>query len=408
MVIYVVRSDGSGYPVSALHSLSAGNGKQLPHCPRFVFRSPAHSKKLFANLRSSVSQVYAGSRLLADCLQGKLQPGNTMCASSIAARYGIRVVLVILTFFFSVAGFSTEKTGQDPGTSQTDKPATTPAPAPVLPRGKKLMLKDGTYQVIREYQRNGDHVRYYSLERGDWEEVPASLVDWDATAKMAGDEEKAAAAQVEKIHKQEEARRMDNVADIDASLQVGGKGAFLPEGEGMFVVEGKSVRIMDQVAAQMKADKLRTLEQIMSPVPMVPGKQNIVLPGTRAALRLKSQTPEFYLREPPPDPEKTSTIQRSKRAGDNGPDVELIRAKVVRNGRQLESISTMFGEQVSKKRNSISIQRWEIAPDVYRFTLSEPLPPGEYILAQIAEEGLDIFVWEFGVDELGATAPGKK
>ena len=133
-----------------------------------------------------------------------------------------------------------------------------------------------------------------------------------------------------------------------------------------------------------------------------------MLPGTRAALRLKSQTPEFYLREPPPDPERISTIQKSKRAGDNGPDVELIRAKVVRNGRQLESISTMFGEQVSKKRNSVSIQRWEVAPNVYRFTLSEPLPPGEYILAQIAEEGLDVFVWEFGVDELGTTAPVKK
>jgi hypothetical protein len=373
----------------------------------FRISIPCSNKKQFANLRSSVSQVYAGSRLLAVRLQGKLQPGITMCASSIAARYSIQVLLVILTFVLSVVGFSSGKVGQDPA-SQTDKPATVPAPAPVLPRGKKLMLKDGTYQVIREYQRNGDHVRYYSLERGDWEEVPASLVDWDATAKMAGDEEKAAAAQVEKIHKQEEARRMDNVADIDASLQVGGKGAFLPEGEGMFVVEGKSVRIMDQVAAQMKADKLRTLEQIMSPVPMVPGKQNIVLPGTRAALRLKSQTPEFYLREPPPDPEKISTIQKSKRAGDNGPDVELIRAKVVRNGRQLESISTMFGEQVSKKRNSVSIQRWEVAPNVYRFTLSEPLPPGEYILAQIAEEGLDIFVWEFGVDELGTTAPVKK
>jgi hypothetical protein len=332
-----------------------------------------------------------------------------MCASHIfGSQFGLALGIVLCSF--GIAGFPAERRAQDPAapvSSQKDKAAAS-APAPVLPRGKKLMLKDGTYQVIREYQRNGDRVRYYSLERGDWEEIPASMVDWDATARVAGDEEKASAAQVEKIHKQEEARRMDNVADIDASLQVGGKGAFLPEGEGMFVVEGKSVRVMDQVAAQMKTDKLRTLGQIMSPVPMVPGKQSIVLPGARAGLRLKIQTPEFYLREPPPDPEKVSTIQKSKRAGDNGPDVELIRAKVVRNGRQLESINTLFGEQVSKKRDSVSIQRWEVAPDVYRFTLSEPLPPGEYILAQIEEEGLDIFVWEFGVDEAGTAAPAKK
>jgi hypothetical protein len=342
----------------------------------------------------------------------------------ISGRLGFQMLLGIVLFGFGVIGaFSSGKASQSPAgpapapsvptnsntATASQKEKTVPAAgAPMLPRGKKLMLKDGTYQVIREYQRNGDRVRYYSLERGAWEEIPASMVDWDATAKVEGEDEKASAERVEKIHKQEEARRMDNVAEVDASLQVGGKGSFLPDGEGMFVVEGKSVRVMDQVSAQMKADKLRTVEQIISPIPMVPGKQTVVLPGTRATLRLKSQTPEFYLREPAPDPEKTSTIQKSKRLGENGPDVELIRAKVTRNGRQLESISTLFGEQISKKRDSISIQRWEVAPDVYRFTLSEPLPPGEYILAQIEAEGLDIFVWEFGVDELGATGPVKK
>ena len=44
-----------------------------------------------------------------------------------------------------------------------------------IPRGKKLILKDGTFQVVREYQRNGDRVRYFSAERGDWEEIPAAL-----------------------------------------------------------------------------------------------------------------------------------------------------------------------------------------------------------------------------------------
>ena len=291
--------------------------------------------------------------------------------------------------------FTPETSCQTPETSQKDKEV------PVVPRGKKLVLTDGTYQVVREYQRNGERVKYYSLERGDWEEVPSSMVDWDATAKADNDDQKAYAAQVEKIHKQEEARRMDNVADIDASLPVG-QGAFLPDSEGMYVVEGKTVRVMDQVGSQLKTDKLRTLAQILSPVPLVPGKKNVELPGTHAALRINSQKPEFYLREPPPDPERVSRIQKSKKANDAGPDVELIKAKVTRNGRQLESINVMFGQDVSQQKNAISIQRWEVAPSVYRFTLSQALPPGEYILAQVVEEGLDLFVWEFGVD-----GPGK-
>ncbi len=269
-----------------------------------------------------------------------------------------------------------------------------------MPRGKKLVLKDGTYQIIREYQKDGERVRYYSLERGDWEELPASMVDWEATAKEEAEAEKSSSAIVEKAHKQEEAARMDNVTDIDASLPVG-DGAFLPSGEGMFVVEGKSVRILDQVGSGLKTEKKRVIEQILSPVPIVPGKQHLIIAGARAGLRLKSTRPEFYLREAPQDSEHVSgRVERSGRAGESGPDVELLRTKVAHNERQLESISTLFGEQMSKKQDVISVQRWEIAPSVYRFTLSAPLPPGEYVLAELLPDGMNLFVWDFGVDDI--------
>ena len=57
-----------------------------------------------------------------------------------------------------------------------------------LPKGKRLVLKDGTFQIVREYQLQGDRVRYYSVERSDWEELPAALVDWDATKKGEADD----------------------------------------------------------------------------------------------------------------------------------------------------------------------------------------------------------------------------
>ncbi len=284
------------------------------------------------------------------------------------------------------------KTGQDISSAAT------------LPRGKKLVLKDGTFQIIREYQREGERVRYYSMERGDWEELPASMVDWEATAKAEAEEEKASSALVSKVHKQDEAARMDNVADIDASLPVG-DGAFLPSGEGMFVVEGKSVRILDQVSSGLKTDKKQTFKQIMSPIPIVPGKKHVIIAGTRATVRLKTTNPEFYLREAPPDPDRVSGVEMSSRPGESGPEVELIRAKVSHNERQVETISSLFGEQIGTQRNGISVQRWEIASDVYRFTLSAPLPPGEYVLAEILPGGLNLFVWDFGVD---ATADNSK
>jgi hypothetical protein len=63
------------------------------------------------------------------------------------------------------------------------------------------------------------------------------------------------------------------------------------------------------------------------------------------------------------------------------------------------------------KRDSISIERWEVAPTVFRFTLSQPLPPGEYALAEILPDGMNLYVWDFGVDVTAgakASPPGKK
>ncbi len=123
-----------------------------------------------------------------------------MLASRFATRVGALLILGVALAATDQAIYSLEKSIQDPATNPKDKAA------PVVPRGKKLVLTDGTYQVIREYQRNGERVRYYSLERGDWEEVPASMVDWAATAKAEADDQKASAAEVDKIHKQEEAQ----------------------------------------------------------------------------------------------------------------------------------------------------------------------------------------------------------
>ena len=41
----------------------------------------------------------------------------------------------------------------------------------------KLYLKDGSYHAVREYQVQGDRIRYFSTERGEWEEIPTELVD---------------------------------------------------------------------------------------------------------------------------------------------------------------------------------------------------------------------------------------
>jgi|SRR5208282_6871963 len=274
-----------------------------------------------------------------------------------------------------------------------------------LPRGKKLVLKNGTFQLVRSYERNGDRVRYFSAERGSWEEIPADMVDWDATAKAEAAQQAQEAQLVKKIHRQEEVQNIQTVTDVDSSLQVA-KGVFLPPGEGMFALDGKSVTPITQAGAGMQLDKKRLVEQVLSPIPIVPGKQHVVIAGTRAKVRISTSSPEFYLREAPPDPDRSTPIQKSSRPGESGPEVELVRAKVSGGKRQLATIRTLFGQELSEDQKLISIQRWEVAPSVYRFTLSEQLPPGEYALAEVLPDGLNLYVWDFGVD--GALAPDTK
>jgi hypothetical protein len=279
-----------------------------------------------------------------------------------------------------------------------------PVGAPTLPRGKKLVLKDGTFQLVRDYRRNGERVRYLSAERGDWEEIPATMVDWEATANAEAAERAEADALAKKLHAQEQAQRIETVMDVDASLEVA-PGVFLPPGEGMFLIDGKSVKPLGQVGSQIKTDKKQYLKQVLSPIPIVPSKRNVQIPGSRASIRVTNGQAEFYLREAPPDPDRTTPIVKSSRPGESGPEVELVRATVKGDKRQLESIKNLFGEQIEEKRNTISIQRWEIAPTVFRFTLGEALPPGEYALAEILPDGMNLFVWDFGVDPATGAKP---
>ena len=301
---------------------------------------------------------------------------------------------------------ASERTGgqEQSATGKQNAAQDAPAGIPALPRGKKLVLKDGSFQLVRDYQRLGERVRYMSAERGGWEEIPASLVDWDATAKAAAAEQAEEEAVAKKIRTQEQAQNMQPVMDVDASLQVA-PGVFLPSGEGMFLIDGKYIMHLEQVGTETKRDKKQTLKQVLSPIPIVSTKQNVQIPGSHSTIRIKSTHAEFYLREVPTDAERDSAIVKSSRPGDSGPEVELVRATVKGNSRQLESIRTLFGQELEQKRTSISMLRWDVAPTVYRFTLSEALSPGEYALAELLPDGLNLYVWDFGVDAAGDAKP---
>jgi hypothetical protein len=315
-------------------------------------------------------------------------------------RHGQRRGILILAFavasFAQCApawAFQSPAPDQSPSASSPTQSSTDPAPSATtsLPRGKKLILRDGSFQLVREYNVDGDRVRYYSIEQAQWEEMPESLVDWDATHKVEAAEAKRDADVIAKVHARESARTAQAL-DIDASLEVA-PGVFLPPGEGLFEFDGKGVFKIPQAPADIKFSKKQMLKQVLIPIPIVPTRHTVSLVGPRAKLRIKAGQTEFYMRT----------------ADGREPELELLRAKVKGDSRYLENLDLLFKEQGTTGKTTLLMQRWLIAPGVYRFTLEQHIDPGEYALTEIVQGGgTNLYFWDFGMDPLSTAQAAAK
>jgi len=270
---------------------------------------------------------------------------------------------------------------------QADSAQQAAQPAGAPPPGKKLILTDGTFQMVREYKIEGDRVRYYSLEQSQWEEIPFGMVDWNATKKAEVTQKEDREAELSRLREEEKARSSAPV-DVDASVEVA-PGVFLPPGEGIFVLDGTSVFPLSQAETDIRMNKTQLLKQVLVPIPIIPTRHSISLKGAHAKFRVTNSQPEFYMRT----------------ADAREPDLDLIHAHVHGDKRQIENLDTLFTQETAK-RSAVAIERWQLVKGVYRFTLSQPLAPGEYAFGEIVPgEGMNLYVWDFGVD---GTAPKKK
>src|SRR5256885_2038727 len=166
---------------------------------------------------------------------------------------------------------------------------------------KRLILKDGSYQLAGKYEIKGDRVRYYSSERGEWEEIPKNLIDWDATDKYEkGRLEGAPSPEAVQLDKELEAEQK---AEEARSPHVA-PGLRLPEEGGVFLLDTfQNQPQLDELQQSGGELNQNTKKNILRAAinPLASARQTIELDGVRARIQSHTGVPSIYVSIDPQD-----------------------------------------------------------------------------------------------------------
>jgi len=243
----------------------------------------------------------------------------------------------------------------------------------------KLYLKDGTYQLVKSYEVHGDRVRFYSVERSEWEEMPVSLVDFEATRRAQQNEQSVAKKDLE------EARKLDKEQfekPAESGFEVA-PGIRLPAEEGVYAFDGVRVIRLIQSPAEVVRDKKRAALMLALPGPLVKTRSLVVLDGPRAPVRILVAQPIFYVNF----------------ADGAGGRLDLIPVKASKTNRMVEKIASGIGVgQAGESRNALSVRRSQVAPGLFRIKPTQELALGEYALGELVGDKLNLDLWDFGID----------
>lgn len=267
---------------------------------------------------------------------------------------------------------------------------------------KRLILKDGSYQPAIKWEIQGDRVHYLSAERNEWEDVPVSLVDWDATKKY---EDELKAGQVShtalEIDKEVEAERKEE----EAKTPIVAPGLRLPEDGGVELLDTfqgqPQLSDLQQSGGEInKNTKRNILRATINPI--ASAKQNIELQGAHARIQSHSAQPTFYISidqgtdVSPEQPQKTAAAEKPT----DPLRFRIVQMQVKADKRIAGNIKISMVGKVSQQQNLVATSA-ELMPGStwVKLTPKAPLAPGEYAIAEmLGDEGMNLYVWDFGVN----------
>jgi hypothetical protein len=231
----------------------------------------------------------------------------------------------------------------------------------------KLYLKDGDYHMVREYQVLSDRIRYYSTERGEWEEIPKDLVDLNKT-------EKERSSKQNELKKEAKASSEEEQAERALRHEI----ASIPADPGTYYEQGDQVKTLTMADYKVITDKKRQALKVLSPVPLIPGKASVVIQGEHSNFVVNEERPEFFFR-----------LAKQERFG-------IVRLTPKKGVRVVEDIAIIpvSKENVQEQKQVDTFQQ-ELASDLYKVWPEKPLTAGEYAVIEYAEGEVELLIWDF-------------
>lgn len=235
----------------------------------------------------------------------------------------------------------------------------------------KLYMTDGSYQIVREYKVEGDRIRFYSVERSDWEEVPKTLVDLKRTESEAA------------AHQTELERDAKVLSDEDkAEREIQKEVMRIPQDPGAYWIDGSQTKVIKQAETVVHTNKGRQWLKVLSPVPAISGKATVELQGAHSLNVITNPEQEFYIQLSAP--ERFGIVKLIPKAGT---------LRVVED----ITIVPVSKEMVEEPILVDTFQRQMTQDGLYKIWPKEPLPNGEYAVVQYTPGKVDIQVWDFAI-----------
>jgi hypothetical protein len=234
-----------------------------------------------------------------------------------------------------------------------------------------------------------------SAERYEWEDIPASLIDWNATNKYNSDltSGKLPTKIVETPEEKEEREKEEaNSPEIAPGLKLPGSGGVFLFDE--FESKPELAEIVQNGSELNKDAKRSVLRSAVNPLS---SKHAFEIKGEHAQIQSHVPRPSVYI-DIDEGPQNDAALNERFR---------LVRVEVKKDRRSVGNVKVSISGKVTEQNSFLPSTVAKLGTGEWiKLTPNQDLPAGEYAVVEMLNpQEMNLYVWDFGVNPKAPVNP---